>query len=144
MLALLLGLALAGVRAAAQQTSTTPNPSRQVPAIPSPFAEAETLLRQGAIEEAKQKIQEQLGLNPRSVAGYNPVSYTHLDVYKRQDLYIANGYISGSDHRDLESFFWRQVVANSPPTSTASLHYEHGWNAINELIRSDVSWSRCV
>jgi tetratricopeptide (TPR) repeat protein len=57
------------------------------------------------------------------------------------DLYIANGYISGSDHRDLESFFWRQVVANSPPTSTASLHYEHGWNAINELIRSDVSWS---
>ena len=57
------------------------------------------------------------------------------------DLYIANGYISGADHRDLESFFWRQVVAKSPPTSTASLHYEQGWNAINELIRSDVSWS---
>jgi len=71
MLALMLGLALAGVPAAAQQTSSTPNTSRQVPAIPSPFAEAETLLRQGAIREAKQKIQEQLALNPRSVAGYN-------------------------------------------------------------------------
>ena len=27
------------------------------------------------------------------------------------DLYIANGYISGPDPRDLSSFFWRQVVA---------------------------------
>ncbi len=57
------------------------------------------------------------------------------------DLYIANGYISGSDTRDLESFFWRQVVAKSPPISIPSVNYEHGWNAINELIRSDVSWS---
>lgn len=57
------------------------------------------------------------------------------------DLYIANGYISGSDTRDLGSFFWRQVVAKSPMISTPSANYEHGWNAINELIRSDVSWS---
>jgi tetratricopeptide (TPR) repeat protein/peroxiredoxin len=57
------------------------------------------------------------------------------------DLYIANGYISGSDHRDLGSFFWRQVVGKSPSTSAQSVNYEHGWNAINELIRSDVSWS---
>ena len=57
------------------------------------------------------------------------------------DLYIANGYISGSDERDLSSFFWRQVVANSPATPTPSLPYEQGWNAINELIRSDASWS---
>jgi Flp pilus assembly protein TadD/peroxiredoxin len=57
------------------------------------------------------------------------------------DLYIANGYISGSDTRDLGSFFWRQVVGKSPPISIPSANYEHGWNAINELIRSDVSWS---
>ena len=57
------------------------------------------------------------------------------------DLYIANGYISGSDSGDLGSFFWRQVVAKSPAISTPSVNYEHGWNAINELIRSDVSWS---
>jgi Flp pilus assembly protein TadD/peroxiredoxin len=57
------------------------------------------------------------------------------------DLYIANGYISGPDARDLSSFFWRQVVANSPATATPSLPYEQGWNAINELIRSDSSWS---
>jgi Flp pilus assembly protein TadD/peroxiredoxin len=57
------------------------------------------------------------------------------------DLYIANGYISGSDIRDVSSFFWRQVVAKSPQDATPSLNYERGWNAINELIRSDSSWS---
>ena len=57
------------------------------------------------------------------------------------DLYIANGYISGADPRDLSSFFWRQVVGKSPQNSNPSSHYEQGWNAINELIRSDSSWA---
>ncbi len=62
------------------------------------------------------------------------------------DLYIANGYISGPrtseyDHADVASFFWRQVVANSPSSQTPSENYELGWNAINELIRSDASWN---
>ena len=57
------------------------------------------------------------------------------------DLYIANGYISGPDSRDLSSFFWRQVVGKSPQNSNPSSNYEQGWNAINELIRSDSSWA---
>ena len=64
------------------------------------------------------------------------------------DLYVTNGYISaphtGEDAQnstDLASFFWRQLVAKSPNDSTPSLAYEHGWNAINELIRSDHSWN---
>lgn len=57
------------------------------------------------------------------------------------DLYISNGYISGGDTRDLASFFWRQVVAKSPSDSTPSPAYEQGWNAINELIRSDATWN---
>ncbi|MDQ2834840.1 MAG: FG-GAP-like repeat-containing protein [Acidobacteriota bacterium] len=61
------------------------------------------------------------------------------------DLYVANGYISApqpeSQRTDLGSFFWRQVVAKSPEDATPSLAYEHGWNALNELIRSDNSWS---
>ncbi|HYT21932.1 MAG TPA: FG-GAP-like repeat-containing protein, partial [Candidatus Polarisedimenticolia bacterium] len=67
-----------------------------------------------------------------------------LDGYS--DLYIANGYISGPessarDKADLSGFFWRQLVAKSPQSQTPSLQYEQGWNAINELIRSDSSWS---
>lgn len=58
------------------------------------------------------------------------------------DLYVANGYISGLDRqKDVSSFFWRQVVANSPQDSSPSANYERGWSAINELIRSDSTWN---
>jgi Flp pilus assembly protein TadD/peroxiredoxin len=57
------------------------------------------------------------------------------------DLYVANGYISGVEQRDVSSFFWRQVVAKSPQDSRPSPTYERGWGAINELIRSDSTWN---
>ena len=57
------------------------------------------------------------------------------------DLYITNGMVSGPDREDLSSFFWRQVVAHSPDDARAAKEYEQGWNAINELIRSDGTWS---
>lgn len=57
------------------------------------------------------------------------------------DLLIANGYVSGPEKADVSSFFWRQVVGNSPRDLAPAADYEHGWNAINELIRSDHSWS---
>ena len=56
------------------------------------------------------------------------------------DLYVANGYISAPDREDMASFFWRQVVGRSPEDATPSPSYEQGWNAINELIRSDRTW----
>ncbi len=57
------------------------------------------------------------------------------------DLYIANGMVSGESREDLNSFFWRQVVANSPTEARPAQNYELGWNALNELIRSDGTWS---
>jgi Flp pilus assembly protein TadD len=57
------------------------------------------------------------------------------------DLYIANGMISGPIREDLNSLFWRQVVANSPDTAKPSPDYEQGWNTINELVRADHTWS---
>jgi tetratricopeptide (TPR) repeat protein/peroxiredoxin len=57
------------------------------------------------------------------------------------DLYIANGMISGPSRQDLNSFFWRQVVANSPGDAKPAHDYEEGWNALNELIRADGTWS---
>jgi tetratricopeptide (TPR) repeat protein len=56
------------------------------------------------------------------------------------DLYVANGYLSGPLRSDLAGFFWRQVVAKSSEDATPSLAYERGWNAINELVRSDSTW----
>jgi tetratricopeptide (TPR) repeat protein/peroxiredoxin len=61
------------------------------------------------------------------------------------DLYIANGMISSilgpARTDDLNSFFWRQVVANSPGEAKPAHDYEEGWNALNELIRADGTWS---
>src|ERR1700730_8753878 len=61
------------------------------------------------------------------------------------DLYVANGMISGpmrpTREEALNSFFWRQVVANSPAEAKPSPDYEQGWAAINELVRSDGTWS---
>ena len=57
------------------------------------------------------------------------------------DIYVANGMISGNIQDDLNSFFWRQVVAASPSERRPNHEYEQAWNAINELIRSDHSWS---
>jgi Flp pilus assembly protein TadD/peroxiredoxin len=56
------------------------------------------------------------------------------------DLYVTNGYISSVNRDDMASFFWRQVVAKSSEDATPAPLYEHGWNAINELIRSDKTW----
>ena len=57
------------------------------------------------------------------------------------EIYIANGMISGPQREDLNSFFWRQVVANSPENAKPGVAYEQGWNAVNELIRADATWS---
>ena len=57
------------------------------------------------------------------------------------DLYVTNGYISGADPTEIDSFFWRHIVAKSPEDASPRLAYEQGWSAINELVRSDYSWN---
>jgi tetratricopeptide (TPR) repeat protein len=57
------------------------------------------------------------------------------------DLYVVNGMLSGALREDVNSFFWRQVVGNSPAEARQSPEYEQGWNAVNELIRADYTWS---
>lgn len=57
------------------------------------------------------------------------------------DLYVTNGFISGPKKDNLSSFFWRQVVARSFEGGGKSQGYEEAWNAVNEFIRSDHSWS---
>ena len=62
------------------------------------------------------------------------------------DLYVTNGMIYGPSRPiqadDLNSFFWRQVIVlHSPFEAGASRDYEQGSTALNELIRSDHTWS---
>jgi tetratricopeptide (TPR) repeat protein len=56
---------------AAQQSGPSQGSARQSTKTDARFLEAEALLQQGRIDEAKKKIQEELERNPSSVEGYN-------------------------------------------------------------------------
>jgi tetratricopeptide (TPR) repeat protein len=56
------------------------------------------------------------------------------------EIFIAAGMLTNSSDKDLDSFFWRQVVAKSPAAAVPAPDYENGWNAINQLIREEYSW----
>jgi tetratricopeptide (TPR) repeat protein len=56
------------------------------------------------------------------------------------EIYVTTGMLTNSSEKDLNSFFWRQVVAKSPAVKKPAPDYENGWNAINQLIREDYSW----
>jgi cytochrome c-type biogenesis protein CcmH/NrfG len=62
---------LISARGFAQQTTPSGGHARQSSKISPLLLEAEELLRQGSIDEAKNKIQEELQRNPSSVEGYN-------------------------------------------------------------------------
>jgi len=57
------------------------------------------------------------------------------------EILTTCGMLTNSSSVDLESFFWRQVVAKSPATASASTSYQNGWNALNQFIREDYSWN---
>ena len=57
-----------------------------------------------------------------------------------EDLYIVNGMFTRDDDEpaiDVDSFFWRQVVAQSPLVRTPGTVYDDGWRATNRLLVSD-------
>lgn len=66
-----------------------------------------------------------------------------FDLDGTPEIAITAGMITnpGPARADLESFFWRRVVAGSPGASRPAPDYENGWNAINQLIREDCTWS---
>jgi tetratricopeptide (TPR) repeat protein len=57
------------------------------------------------------------------------------------EIYVTCGMLTNSSTKDLSSFFWRQVVSRSPVEARPEAAYESGWNALNQLIREDYSWS---
>lgn len=55
-----------------------------------------------------------------------------------QDLYVTNGMLTRRRQQgDLESFFWRQVVARSPLTRAKGTTYDDAWRAINQWLVHD-------
>lgn len=52
------------------------------------------------------------------------------------DLYIVNGLVTNEDPYSLDSFFWRQTVAESPLDDKPKHSFESGWKAINKRLRA--------
>ncbi len=57
------------------------------------------------------------------------------------EILIGAGMVTNGSSEDLNSFFWRQVVAKTPDKQRAASDYETGWSALNQLIREDYSWN---
>ena len=57
------------------------------------------------------------------------------------EIFVTCGMLTNESKKDLNGFFWRQVVAKSPVTAQPSAAYENGWNAINQFIREEYSWN---
>jgi tetratricopeptide (TPR) repeat protein len=127
----------AGLRISMQETFQQ-NASEEVRAMYRRHAMGNCLYRNrgdGKFEDAGQKSGTLMG---RWAWSSDAWDFNHDGL---PDLYVANGMISGPQRADLNSFFWRQVVANSPESAKPSTAYEQGWNAVNELIRADATWS---
>jgi len=68
--------------------------------------------------------------------------FADLDCDGAPDIYVPNGFLTGADPRDLQGFFWRQVVAASPLTRAPTEAYLNAWKAITRLSqRVGYSWN---
>ncbi len=56
------------------------------------------------------------------------------------EIFITTGMLTNASEKDLNSFFWRQLVAKSPASDVPAPDYENAWNTINQLVREDYSW----
>ncbi len=64
-----------------------------------------------------------------------------LDNDGNAEIFVTCGMLTNQSTTDLNSFFWRQVVAKSPVKRQPSSAYENGWNALNQFIREEYSWN---
>src|SRR6266550_9276496 len=121
-----------------QQGPVEKNTSRPAAANDPRLQEAQELLSQGRVEEAKQKIQEQLGQNPKSVEGYNMLGILYtgqkdyenaLDAFQhalklnpnsvRTRINLGNIYIAQEKLGSAEKEF-REVLRIEPSNSDAN------------------------
>ena len=89
----------------------------------------------GTFEETSSREKVEMGRWAWSADGFD------FDNDGAPEIYVTCGMLTNESQEDAASFFWRQVVANSPPSQSQSPAYENGWNAINQFIREDCSWN---
>jgi tetratricopeptide (TPR) repeat protein len=89
----------------------------------------------GTFEETRAAEGVEMGRWAWSSGGFD------WDLDGTPEILVCTGMVTNPARKDLNSFFWRQVVAKTPEKPRAAVDYENGWNALNQLIREDYSWN---
>jgi tetratricopeptide (TPR) repeat protein len=89
----------------------------------------------GTFEETGAKEGVEMGRWAWSSGGFD------WDLDGAPEILVCTGMVTNPSRKDLNGFFWRQVVAKTPEKPRAASDYENGWNALNQLIREDYSWN---
>jgi tetratricopeptide (TPR) repeat protein len=89
----------------------------------------------GTFEETSAREGVEMGRWAWSSGGFD------WDLDGVPEIFTTAGMVTNPSRTDLNSFFWRQVVAKTPEKPHAAAAYENGWNALNQLIREDYSWN---
>ncbi len=91
----------------------------------------------GTFEETGPREGVEMGRWAWSSGGFD------FDLDGAPEILVTSGMVTNGARKgpDLESFFWRQVVAKSPLRPVSAPDYENGWNALNQMIRGDSNWS---
>jgi hypothetical protein len=60
-----------------------------------------------------------------------------LDNDRYSDLLVPNGFISASRTNDVESFFWRRVISQSPPDASVDEDYRRAWASMQQIVMDE-------
>jgi type IV pilus biogenesis/stability protein PilW len=126
--------------AAGQRVTTSssfkPDATDDIREIYRKHARGNSLLRNrgnGTFEDVSQKAGASFGRWAWSSDAFD------FDNDGWEDLYVVNGMFTRAGDQpsiDVDSFFWRQVVAQSPLARTPGTRYDDGWRATNRLLLS--------
>jgi len=63
--------------------------------------------------------------------------FLDFDNDRYADLLVPNGFISASRTRDVESFFWRRVISQSPPDASVDEDYRRAWASMQQIVMDE-------
>ncbi len=97
-------------------------------------ARGNTLLRglgQGTFEDST----ERLGVGPAGWAW--GALFVDFDADGYEDLFSPNGFLTCPGSYDVESFFWRRVISQSPQDTRTTEGYRHAWASMQRMTMED-------
>lgn len=97
-------------------------------------ARGNTLLR-GLGEGRFEDVTERFHVGPAGWAW--GALFADFDADGYEDLFSPNGFISGAGEFDVESFFWRRVISQSPQDAVTTESYRNAWGSMQKMVMEE-------